>query len=335
MKKPKIFITQPVETSALKRLQQVMDVEVHPDASRSIDKEALIKGVSQSDYLFCRLGDSVDAEVISANPDLKLIVTMATSAAQIDLKEATRRMIPVAGRQVPTTGFEPDSIIEETADLAWTLLMTVARRIIEGNELVRAGIFPGAQSPYILGTKVNEKTLGIIGLGKVGKAMARRAGGFNMKILYYDKNRLPETEREFGVTYTSFEDLLKVSDFVTLHPLYTPETHHLIGKNELSLMKPAAFLINTSRGPILDQAALIDAVRAKQIAGVALDVYEGEPHPELPEDFIKMKNVVLTPHLGSAVKEKREIMSRTVVDIILDFFAGKKPENLFNPEIYG
>jgi len=334
MAQPKIFITQPVEDSALKRLQEVMEVEIYPDATQSIDKVTLIKGVSQSDYLFCRLGDIVDADVISANPNLKLIVTMATSSAQIDLKEATRRKIPVAGRQVPSTGFEPDSIIEETADLAWVLLMTAARKIIEGNELVRAGIFPGPQSPYILGSKVNEKTLGIVGMGKVGRAMARRAKGFRMKILYYDMNRYPESEKEFGAEFTTFEGLLKESDFVTLHPLYTPETHHLIGKKELSMMKPTAFLINTSRGPVVDQAALIEAVRTKQIAGAALDVYEGEPHPKLPEDFIKMENVVLTPHLGSAVAEKREIMSNTVVDIFLDFLAGKKPKTLFNPEVF-
>jgi len=334
MKKPKIFITQPVETSALQRLHQVMDVEIHPDASKSILKEDLIKGISSCDYLFCRLGDIVDADVISANPNLKLIVTMATSSAQIDLKEATRYKIPVAGRRVPTSGFEPDSIIEETADMAWTLLMAVARKVVEGNELVRAGIFPGAQSPFILGSKVNEKTLGIIGLGKVGKAVARRAKGFRMKILYYDMNRFPESEGELGVTYTSFENLLKEADFVSLHPLYTPETRHLIGKKELALMKPTAFLINTSRGPVVDQEALIEAVRLKQIGGVALDVYEGEPYPELPKDFVNMKNVVLTPHLGSAVAEKREIMSNTVVDIFLDFLAGKKPETLHNPEIY-
>lgn len=335
MDKPNMFITQPVESSALKRLEAVMDVRVHPDASESIRKEDLISGVSKSDYLFCRLGDIVDADVISANPNLKLIVTMATSSAQIDLKEATRRKIPVAGRQVPTSGFEPDSIIEETADLAWVLLMTVARKVIPGNTLVRAGIFPGPQSPYILGSKVNEKTLGIVGMGKVGKAMARRAKGFRMNILYYDMNRYPESEKETGAVFTTFENLLKASDFVTLHPLYTSETHHLISKKELSMMKTTAFLINTSRGPVVDQEALIDAVRAKQIAGVALDVYEGEPHPKLPEDFIKMENVVLTPHLGSAVREKREIMSNAVVDIFLDFIAGKKPKTLFNPEIYG
>jgi len=334
MNKPRIFITQPIEKSALKRLQQVLEVKIHPDAAKSIVKKDLIRGIQGVDYLFCRLGDIVDAGVIAANPDLKFIVTMATASANIDLEEASRQRIPVAGRKVPATGFEPDSIIEEAADMAWTLLMALARRVIEGNELIRAGIFPGGQSPYMLGSKVNEKTLGIVGIGKVGKAMARRAKGFKMKILYYDMQRFPETESELGAQYASFEDLLKRSDFVTLHPLYTPETHHLISTRELSLMKPTAFLINTSRGPVVDQEALIEAIRHKEIAGVALDVFEGEPHPRLPEDFVAMKNVVLTPHFGSAVTEKREIMSNAVVDMILDFMQGEKPDTLFNPEIY-
>lgn len=334
MDKPQIFVTQPLEQSALKRLRAVMDVRIHPDASKSILKDDLIKGVRAADYLFCRLGDIVDADVIAANPNLKLIITMATASSNIDMEAATRHKIPVVGRRVPSSGFEPDSIIEETADLAWTLMMSVSRRVIEGNALVRAGIFPGGQSPYMMGTKVCEKTLGIVGLGKVGKAMARRAKGFKMKILYYDMQRFAEAESELGVAYTPFEDLLKESDFVTLHPLYTPETHHLISTKELALMKPTAFLINTSRGPVVDQAALIEALRKKEIAGVALDVFEGEPHPTLPEDFVAMKNVLLTPHFGSAVAEKREIMSNTVVDMILDFMKGKRPATLFNPEIY-
>ena len=334
MERPKIFITQPIEDSALKRLQAVMDVQIHPDASKSILKEDLIKGVRSADYLFCRLGDIVDGDVIAANPNLKLIITMATASANIDLEAATRHKIPVAGRRVPATGFEPDSIIEETADMAWTLLMCVARRVIEGNELVREGIFPGPQSPYMIGSKVCEKTLGIVGLGKVGRAMARRAAGFNMKLLYTDIQRFPEIEGGLGVAYASLEDLLKASDFVTLHPLYTPGTHHLISEKQLSLMKTTAFLINTSRGPVVDQAALIDALRKKEIAGAALDVFEGEPHPALPEDFVAMKNVVLTPHFGSAVVEKREIMSNTVVDMILDVMNGKRLDTIFNPEIY-
>lgn len=331
--RPKIFVTQPIEESALRRLEAVMDVEVHPDASAPISKEALIKGIKGKDFLFCRLHDVVSAEVLEANPNLKLIATMATSPGQIDMQAATRLKIPVTGREVPVEGVHKDSIIEETADLAWTLLMVVARRVIEGNELVRAGVFPGSQSLYLVGAQVHGKTLGIIGMGKVGRAMARRARGFNMKILFFDKFPLPEAEKEFGAKQTGLEELLRDSDFVTLHPIYTPETHHLISSRELSLMKPTAFLINASRGKVVDQEALFAALRAGRIAGCALDVFYDEPIPKIPEDILKMKNVVLTPHLGSAVAEKREVMSNTVVDILLDFLAGRKLKRIFNPEV--
>jgi glyoxylate reductase len=333
MSKPKIFITQPIEASALKRLQAAMDVEVHPDASRPISKENLILGIRNKDFLFCRLHDTISAEILEANPNLKLIATMATSAGSIDIAAATRLKIPVTARDIPIPGVHRDSIIEETADMAWTLLMAVARRVIEGNELVHAGIFPGDQSLYLVGAQVHGKTLGIIGMGKVGRAMARRAKGFNMKVLFYDKVRLPEAERDCDATQTTMDDLLKGSDFVTLHPIYTPETHHLINAKALSLMKPTAFLINASRGKVVDQDALIEVMRAKKIAGCALDVFHEEPAvPQLPQDFLKMKNVVLTPHMGSAVAEKREIMSNTVVDIFMDYLAGKKLKRILNPE---
>ena len=334
MNKPKIFITQPIEVSSLKRLQQFMDVNMHPDSSRSILKKDLVKGIRGCEYLFCRLGDIVDADVIAQSPRMKLIVTMATAPAQIDLEEATRRKIPVAGRMAPREGTERDSIIEETADMAWAILMAVARGVVEGDRLVRAGVFPGPQSMYLLGSQVHGKTLGIVGLGNIGKAVARRARGFKMGVFYYSRSRHLDVEKELDVRHLPFEELLKESDFISLHPSYTHETHHLISSRELAMMKPTAFLINTSRGPVVDEEALIEALRSKKIAGAALDVFEGEPHPKLPEDVIAMKNVVLTPHLGSAVAEKREIMSNTVVDIFLGFLEGKRPGNLFNPEIY-
>ena len=334
MSKPKIFITQPIEESALKRLQAVMDVEVHPDATQPISKEDLIRGVRNKDFLFCRLHDTIGGEALEANPNLKLIATMATSPGQIDMKTATRLKIPVTGRVVPVEGVTRDSIIEETADMAWTLLMAVARRLVEGDAMVRSGVtFPGCQSLYLVGSQVHGKTLGIVGMGKIGRAMARRAKGFNMKVLFCKRTRDPETEREFGAVQTSLEDLLRQSDFVSLHAAYSPETHHLIGAKELDMMKPTAFLINTARGQIVDQDALIDALRGKKIGGAGLDVYRGEPQPNLPGDFLKMKNVVLTPHLGSAVAEKREIMANTVADIFLDFLSGKEPKRVFNPEV--
>lgn len=334
MGKPKIFVTQPIEESALKRLQKKMIVEMHRDSTKSITEEDMIKGVSGNNYLLCFLGNTVNADVINANKNLKFIVTVATAPENIDLEIATLHNIPVAGREVPIEGIHKDSIIEETADLTWGLLLAVSRRIIEGDRLVRTGIFPGPMSMYLLGMQVHGKTLGIVGMGKVGKAVARRAFGFKMKILYYSRSRCIETEDELGVIYCSIEELIKESDFITLLPKYTPETHHLFSYKELSRMKPTAILINTSRGPILDQAALIEALDSKKIAGAALDVFEGEPHPDLPKKFISMKNVIFTPHLGGQVAEKHEIMTNTAVDIILGFLGGRLPANIFNPEVF-
>jgi len=304
MKKPKIFVTQPVEQSAFDRLHSEMDVTVHPDSSRSINRQELINAIRENDYLFCRLGDVVDAEVMDANPELKLIATMATTAAQIDLAAATRNQIPVLARKTPKPGeIPPDSIFEETADMTWALLLSLARQVVEGDKLVRAGIFPGPQSMYLIGSQIFGKTLGIVGLGKVGQAVARRARGFRMKILYHSRNRNPKAESEHGLIYRSLGELLQESDFVSLHPAYGPETHHLIGDKELASMKPTAFLINTSRGPVVNQDSLIKALHAKRISGAALDVFEGEPHPVLPEKFTAMKNVVLTPHRQRGCRE--------------------------------
>lgn len=334
MEKPKIFVTQPVEESALIRLQSEMEVTVHPDSSRSINKQDLIHAVRENNYLFCRLGDVVDAEVLEANPELKLIAAMTTAAAQIDLAAATRYKIPVMARKTPKPGeVLPDSLSEETADMTWALLLSLARRVVEGDKLVRAGIFPGPQSMYIIGSQVSGKTLGIVGLGQIGRAVARRARGFGMQILYHSRKQYPDAESELGLTYRTLDALLQESDFVSLHPAYSPETHHLIGDAELALMKPNAFLINTSRGPVVSQDALIKALRAKRIAGAALDVFEGEPHPILPEEFTAMKNVVLTPHMGSAVTEKREILANVVVDNILGFLRGRILGNILNPEV--
>ena len=329
MNKPKIFITQPIAESALQRLKAVMDVEVHPDSSRPISKSDLIRGVSRNDYLFIRLSDAVDSEVMDANPNLKLIATMASSPGFIDVDAARRRKIPITGRKTPTI----DSIFEEVADLTIGLMIAVARRLPEALEVVHTGVFPGDQSPYLEGFLVYTKTLGIVGMGKVGEAVSRRANGFGMKILYHDVLQFPEIESRLGVRYVSLEDLLKESDFISLHPKLTSKTHHMIGARELALMKATAFLINTSRGSIVDQNALIRALQSKKIAGAALDVFEDERHP-LPKELLDMKNVVLTPHIGSSVIQKRELMANAVVDKILAFIEGKTPPDLFNPEIY-
>jgi glyoxylate reductase len=333
--KPIIFVTQPIEESALKKLSQCMQVEIYPDAMKTITKDSLLQGIMGKDYLFCRLGDQIDADIISANVGLKMIATMGSSPAGIDVTTATKLKIPVIGRGGANQPGGKSGITEETADLTWALLMALARRILEGDRLVRSGVFPGPHSPYLLGAQVNGKNLGIVGMGKIGRAITKRASAFDMKIYYYSTRRHLDIEEKFNAAFVSFEDLLRQADFLCMLPPYTAATHHMIGEKQLRLMKPTAFLINTSRGPVVDQRALVNALCMKTIAGAALDVFEGEPHPVLPKELIAMPNVVLTPHLGSAVAEKREIMTNEIVDEIIAFAQGKAPSHLFNPEVLG
>jgi glyoxylate reductase len=332
--KPKIFVTQPIEESALRKLLIHLEAEVHPDVIQTITKESLLAGVPGKEYLLCRLGDQIDADVIATNPKLKLIATMAGSSAGIDVKAATQSGIPVIGRYVDPK-LPGGGVTNETADLTWALLMAVARRLIEGDRLTRSGIFPGPHSMYMLGSQVYGKNIGIVGMGKIGRAIAKRARGFDMEISYYSAHRHSDVELEFNAAYLPFEDLLKTADFVCLCPWYTPETYHMIGEKQLAMMKPTAFLINTSRGPVVDLPALIDALVRKKIAGAGLDVYEGEPHPVFPQVLLDMPNVVMTPHMGSAVAEKRERMSNEIVDEVIAFIQGKRPSLIFNPEVLG
>jgi glyoxylate reductase len=332
--KPTMFVTQPIEESALRKLLTHLVVEVHQDVIQTITKESLLAEVPGKDYLLCRLGDQIDADVINANPKLKLIATMAGSSAGIDVQAATTFGIPVIGRYVDPK-LPGGGVTYETADLTWALLMAVARRIVEGDKLTRAGVFPGPHSMYILGSQVHGKHIGIVGMGKIGRAIAKRAHGFDMKISYYSRKRHPDVEQDFNAVYIPFEELLQTADFVCMLPLFSPETYHMIGEKQLAMMKPTAFLINTSRGPVVDLQALIDALVLKKIAGAALDVYEGEPHPVFPQVLLDMPNVVLTPHMGSAVAEKRERMSNEIVDEVIAFIQGKRPALIFNPEVLG
>ena len=223
---------------------------------------------------------------------------------------------------------------ETTADLCFGLMLAVARRMIEGDRLVRAGRFPGAQSSHLLGSLVHGKTIGLVGGGGlIGKAVARRAQGFGMRVLYWTPRRKPEhEEREAGLTYVPLEQMLRESDFVSLHSPLNEETRHQIGARELKRMKKTAYLINTARGPTVDEAALIRALEKKQIAGAGLDVFEHEP--KVSKALRKLSNVVLTPHLGSAVTEAREAMAHLVVDRIVAFLAGERPPNCVNPQVW-
>ena len=323
--RPRIFVTQPIPDKALSLLRRHGDVALNHDSARIMTRTELAAAVKECDYLFCLLHDTVDRDVIGANPDLRMIASMAIIPANIDVAEATARRIPV------TT--IPPMVTEETADLAWGLMLAAARNIVSGDRTLRQGVFPGSQSMHLVGWGVYGNTLGIVGLGRIGEAMARRARGFDMRVLYTKRSRLDaRRERELGVAYVPLEELLRRADFVSVNAASTPETRHLIGAAQLRAMKPTAYLVNTARGPLVDEAALAAALREKVIAGAALDVYEYEPevHPALKE----CGNVVLTPHLGSAVAETRERMALIVVENIVAVIKGRRPPNLYNPEIY-
>jgi glyoxylate reductase len=321
----KVFATQPIPEKAMSRLREVAEVELNPDSTHIVTKSELIAALKRNNYLLCLLHDRVDAEIINASPDLKLIASMAVTPAGVDLAAATLRRIPV------TT--IPPFVTEATADLNWALLLAVARRVVEGDRALRSGIFPGSQSIHFVGGEVNRKTLGIIGLGAIGEAVARRARGFSMRILYTKRRRLDEAkEAALGVEYRNLDQLLTEADFVSVNAALGPETIHLIGDRELRLMRPSAYLINTARGPIVDEKALVRALTEKRIAGAALDVYEHEPMVE-PE-LIDLPNVVLTPHLGSAALDTRTRIADILVENVIAVIEGRRPPNVYNPEIY-
>ena len=324
--RPRIFVTQPVSEHALARLRAVASVKVFADSSRIVPKRTLIEAVRKTDVLFCLLHDKIDRAVIEANPDLRMIAAQSITPSNIDVATATARRIPVTVTAPVTT--------EATADMTFGLMIAVARRMIEGDRLARAGKFPGGQSAHLLGSLVWGKTIGLVGGGGlIGKAVARRARGFSMRVLYWTPRRKPESEeREAGLTFVPFEQLLRESDFVSLHSPLNTETRHQIGARELGLMKKTAFIVNTARGPIIDEAALVRALTRKQIAGAGLDVFEHEP--KIDKTLRKMTNVVLTPHLGSAAPEVREEMANIVVDNILAFLAGHKLPNCVNPQVF-
>jgi glyoxylate reductase len=316
-KRPRIFVTQPIAKTAVDRLRALGSVKIFPDDSRIMPKPKLIAAVKQCDILFCLLHDRIDRAVIAANPKIRHIAAQSISPSNVDVAEATARGIPVTVVPPVTT--------EATADLTFGLLLAVARRMVEGDRLVRAGKFPGGQSRHLLGSIVCGRTIGLIGGGGlIGKAVARRAHGFGMRVLYWTPRRKPESEeQEAGLTFVPLDDLLRQSDFVSLHSPLNATTRHQIGAREFGLMKKTAFIINTARGAIVDEAAMVRALKKKQIAGAGLDVFEHEPkvHAELK----KMKNVVLVPHLGSATVETRTAMADLAAQNVVAVLSGQPP----------
>ncbi len=271
------------------------------------------------------LTERIDGEVMDqAGPRLKIIANYAVGFNNIDIPAATARKIAVTNT--------PGVLTDTTADLTMALLLAVARRIVESDIYTRAGRYANWAPLLFVGTDVHHKTLGLIGFGRIGMAVARRALGFDMRILYHDEGPVvPEMAKQVNVRRVDRETLLKESDFISLHVPLTPETHHLMGPKEFSLMKPTAFIINTSRGEVIDEQALVEALEKKKIAGAALDVYEKEP--EITSPLKEMLNVILLPHIGSASMETRTKMGLMAAENLLAYFKGQRPPNCLNPEV--
>ncbi len=321
--KTRVFVSQPIAPSALERLRAIADVKINTDSSKIIAKPKLIAAVKKCDILFSLLHDRIDRAVLAANPKLRAVCSMSITPDNIDVAEATRRGIPVT--------VVPPIVAEATADIHFGLIISVARRMKEGAAMVRAGRFPGSQSNHLAGSYVYGKTLGLVGAGRIGQAVARRARGFGMKIIYWGPRRKYDAERELGIEHVTLDRLLVEADFVSMHPALNAETRHMISDKQFALMKPTAFIINTARGAVIDEKALVRALKKKKIAGAALDVFEHEP--KIPSVLNTMKNVVLTPHLGSAVVDVRSQMANIVVDNIQALIDGRVPPNCVNPEV--
>ncbi|MGI6147457.1 MAG: D-glycerate dehydrogenase [Firmicutes bacterium] len=327
MRKPKVFVTCPIPEAGLDVLRGAVDMEVNMD-DRVLTRQELLAGVADADGLLCQLADVVDESVLAAAPRLRAIANYAVGYNNIDIAAATDRRIAVTNT--------PGVLTETTADLTWALILAVARRVVEGDAMVRQGRFRGWAPRLLLGGDVYGRVLGVVGMGRIGQAVARRARGFGMKVLYYDRSGISSSlETELGATRVSLEELLRESDFVSLHVPLTPETRHLIGREQLAMMKRTAYLVNTARGPVVDEAALAQALAAGELAGAGLDVYENEP--EVHPGLLGLDNVVLLPHLGSATVDTRERMAVMAAESLLDVLEGREPRagNLVNRGVIG
>jgi glyoxylate reductase len=323
--KPKIYLTslfpeiaiETLDTAAIIKQWKSDDVLTHDTLKREIQ---------DADALLCLRVDKIDAAIIDAAPHLKVISNFAVGYDNIDIAQATRRGIPV--------GYTPGVLTETTADLAFALMMAAARRVAEADRYVRNGQWTVSRQPFLMyGQDIHHATLGIVGMGQIGAAMARRGKGFQMKIIYHNRHRREDLEKELGAEYVSLQVLLSSSDFVSIHAPLNNSTRGIIGQTELALMKPTAILVNTARGQIVDQAALYEALKSGIIKAAALDVVEKEPIPS-DDPLLKLDNVVFSPHVGSATKATRDHMAKLAVENLLAGLEGRPLPNCVNPELY-
>ncbi len=321
----RVVVARELPAEAMQRLEGRFELEVNRGEPWS--KAELMERLREAEALVCQLTQKVDAEVLAptVSGKLRVVANVAVGFDNVDVAAATARGIAVTNT--------PGVLDDTTADFTWALLMAVARRVVEGDRFLREGKWKGWDLMLLLGADVHGKTLGIFGLGRIGRKVAERARGFGMRVLYHDAARAPEQlERELGVEWAEKEQLLREADFVTLHVPLLPATRHLIGARELATMKPTAYLINAARGPVVDEAALVEALEKKRIAGAALDVFENEPqvYPKL----VAMPNVVLEPHMASASVETRTRMAVMAAENVVAVLEGKRPPNLVNAQVW-
>lgn len=321
----KIYLTRRLPDRALTLLQKE-NIEFGFNPKDEPPSEASLKHeIANVDGLICLLTEKITPGIIEAGKKLRVVANIAVGFDNIDVRKATEKGIYVTNT--------PGVLTETTADLAWSLLMATARRISEADRYVRAGKWKIQWNlMFMAGQDVYGKTLGILGLGRIGQAVARRSKGFNMRILYYDEKRTPELESELGVEYADMETVLRESDFITVHVPLTETTRNLIGEKQLNLMKKTAILVNTSRGPVVDEYALYKALKEERIAGAGLDVFKIEPI-EMSNPLLTLDNIVLLPHIGSASVETRTKMAVVAVENAIATLKGKVPPNLVNPEV--
>ena len=319
----RVFVTRDLPGDGLARLRKVADVEVWPEIERPPPPEVLREAARHADGLLTLITDRIDGALLDAAPSVHVIANLAVGYDNIDAVAASERGVLVCNT--------PGVLTETTADLAFALLLAFSRRLVEGERVVRGGGWGDWRPDSLLGRDVHGKTLGIVGLGAIGLAAARRSRGFGMRVLYTSRTPKPAAEAELGVEHRDLPSLLREADFVSLHVALTPETRRLIGVRELALMKPDAVLINTARGPVVDQAALFQALRDRRIAGAALDVFETEPlSPDDP--LLQLDNVLVAPHVGSATVETRTKMADLACDNLIAFFRGERPPTCVNWE---
>ena len=320
----KVVVTRGVFDDVLDRLRAGATV-VDNQSDVQLDAGELAARAADADALVCALTDRVDAALLERCPRLKVVANIAVGHNNIDLAACTARRVMATNT--------PGVLDETTADFAWALMLGAARRVTEAERYLRDGSWTGWQLKQLLGTDVHHATLGIIGMGRIGQAIARRALGFSMQVLYCNRNRLDEaTERSLNARWVPRDELLAAADFVVLMVPYSQATHHLIGAAELARMKPGAILVNTARGGVVDDRALVDALRRRAIAGAGIDVFEGEP--AFDRDFLALDNVVLAPHIASSSVATRRAMAMLAARNALAALAGERPPNLLNPDAF-